>query len=115
MSHLSRVERGISPAYISRMASAFEIRYDEMAAAEIEALRAFESRKIMEAIELHLRHSPKTESRSRIKKMRAPFWSEFRLRVDDFRVYYDVDDEQRLVKILRVLSKTTESTPGEPP
>jgi len=97
------------------MASPFQIEYSPEAAAEIEALRTFEARKIIDTIEHHLRHGPKTESRSRIKKMRAPFWSEFRLRIDDFRVYYDVDDQERLVRILRVLQKTTDSTPGDPP
>jgi mRNA interferase RelE/StbE len=97
------------------MASQFQIRYTQEVAAEIQALRAFESRKIVDAIEQHLLHGPKTESRSRIKRMKQPFWSQFRLRVDEFRVYYDVDDGQQLVNVLRVLRKTTASTPGDPP
>jgi mRNA-degrading endonuclease RelE of RelBE toxin-antitoxin system len=45
--------------------------------------------------------------------MAQPFWSQYRLRVDEFRVYYDVDDDHRVVNVLRVLMKTTDQTPGE--
>jgi mRNA-degrading endonuclease RelE of RelBE toxin-antitoxin system len=41
---------------------------------------------------------------------RRPFWSQFCRRVDDFRVYYDVDEENRAVNVLRVLKKGTQPT-----
>ncbi len=47
--------------------------------------------------------------------MEQPFWSEYRLRVDEFRVYYDVDEESRVVNVLRVLEKGTETMPQIPP
>ncbi len=47
--------------------------------------------------------------------MAQPFWSQYRLRVDEFRVYYDVNDDQRTVNVLRVLIKTTDPMPGETP
>jgi len=47
--------------------------------------------------------------------MRPPFWSHYRLRVGDFRVYYDVDDIARQVNVLGVLAKATESTPEDSP
>jgi mRNA-degrading endonuclease RelE of RelBE toxin-antitoxin system len=97
------------------MAGVYDIRYSPEAVADIESLRAFDTRRILDGIAQHLRYGPKAESRSRIKRMRQPFWSHFRLRVDEFRVYYDVDDEQKAVQVLRVLTKTTESTPGEHP
>jgi hypothetical protein len=55
-------------------------------------------------------------SKSRIKAMLQPFWSQYRLRVDDFRVYYDVTetDQVQCVFILRILAKTTEATPEKP-
>ena len=65
----------------------------------------------MNGIEEHLVHQPKRTSKSRIKAMVQPFWSQYRLRVDDFRVYYDVDDDNHVVNVLRVLEKRTESTP----
>ena len=93
----------------------YEIHYADEATADIRALRAFDQRKILAGIKTHLTNQPKTVSRSRIKAMVQPLWSQFRLRVEDFRVYYDVDDEQRRVHVLRVLKKTTQSTPEELP
>lgn len=60
---------------------------------------------ILDAIEIYLVHQPKQESRSRIKRLRQIASPEFRLRVDDFRIFYDVDDIQLDVTVLRVLSK----------
>ena len=54
-------------------------------------------------------------SKSRIKLMVQPFWSQYRLRLDDFRVYDDVDEESLWVHVLCVLRKTTEPTPEESP
>jgi mRNA-degrading endonuclease RelE of RelBE toxin-antitoxin system len=54
-------------------------------------------------------------SRSRIKRMKQPFWSQFRLRIEEFRVYYDVEAAKRSVTILRILRKDTHQTPEAPP
>jgi mRNA-degrading endonuclease RelE of RelBE toxin-antitoxin system len=78
-------------------------------------LRAFDRTKVFDAIERHLSSRPKAASRSRIKAMQQPFWSHYRLRVDRFRVYYDVDDEKRIVYVLRVLTKDTNQTAEEMP
>ena len=75
----------------------------------------FDQRKVLEGIEIHLTHQPKFVSKSRIKAMAQPFWSQYRLRIDEFRVYYDVDDDHRTVNVLRVLMKTTDQTPRETP
>jgi mRNA-degrading endonuclease RelE of RelBE toxin-antitoxin system len=53
--------------------------------------------------------------KSRIKLMNQPFWSQYRLRVGDFRIYYDVDDDNHVVNVLRILMKTTDQTPEAPP
>jgi mRNA-degrading endonuclease RelE of RelBE toxin-antitoxin system len=47
--------------------------------------------------------------------MAQPFWSQYRLRVGDFRVYYDVDEGARTVDVLRILEKGTRTTPTEEP
>lgn len=97
------------------MSEPYEIRYADEAAADIRGLRRFDQRKVLEGIELHLTHQPRLVSKSRIKAMVQPFWSQYRLRIDDFRAYYDVDDEQHLVHVLRVLTKTTQGTAEESP
>ena len=78
-------------------------------------MRKFDQRKVLEGIEVHLAQQPRFVSKSRIKAMTQPFWSQFRLRIDEFRVYYDVREEDRTVNVLRVLAKGTGQTPGEMP
>ena len=92
----------------------YEIRYAIEAAEDIRDLRAFDQRKVLLGVEQHLAHQPQGVSRSRIKLMVQPFWSQYRLRIDDLRVYYDVDDDARRVTVLRVLEKTVGTTPPEP-
>jgi mRNA-degrading endonuclease RelE of RelBE toxin-antitoxin system len=87
------------------------IQYTEEAEADIVSLRKFDQRKILSAIFRHLGKNPTKESKSRIKRMRQPFWCQFRLRVEDYRVYYDVEADG-LVTILRVLEKGREETSG---
>lgn len=55
------------------------------------------------AIERHLRHEPTTVSKSRIKRLRGLRQPQYRLRVDDIRVFYDVTETQ--VQILAVVTK----------
>jgi mRNA-degrading endonuclease RelE of RelBE toxin-antitoxin system len=63
----------------------------------------------------HLGRDPTQESRSRIKRMGQPVWSQYRLRVGEFRVYQDVDEAARVVSILRVLPKGTRTGPERQP
>ena len=70
--------------------------------------------KVMDGIEEHLTLQPSQQSKSRIKAMAQPFWSQYRLRVDDFRVYFDVDEEGHTVNVLCVLKKGTRRTPQAP-
>jgi len=56
------------------------------------------------AIETHLRHEPEKTSRSRIKRLRGVDRPQYRLRVGDVRVFYDVSDGT--VEILAVGSKS---------
>lgn len=95
------------------MSEPYEIRYAEEAVADIRSLRTFDQRKVLDGIELHLSHQPRLVSKGRIKAMIQPFWSQFRLRIDDFRVYYDVDDALHAVQVLRVLLKGGQPTPEE--
>jgi mRNA interferase RelE/StbE len=55
------------------------------------------------AMELHLRHEPAKVSKSRIKRLRGLDQPQYRLRVDETRVFYDVSETS--VEILAVVSK----------
>ena len=96
------------------MGMQYNVQYAEAAAEDIRGLRAFDRRKVLDGIEEHLTHQPQQPSKSRIKAMTQPFWSQYRLRIDAFRVYYDVDEENHTVSVLRVLEKGTEQTPQTP-
>lgn len=93
----------------------FRIEYLPAAIRDLSGMRAFDRQQVLDAIPLHLSHEPKRESRSRIKRMNQPFWSKYRLRVGEFRVYYDVDEATQLVNVLRILKKGTAETLREIP
>jgi mRNA-degrading endonuclease RelE of RelBE toxin-antitoxin system len=59
---------------------------------------------VREALETHLRHEPRKVSRSRIKRLRSLSRPQYRLRVDEVRVFYDVSDTA--VEVLAIISKS---------
>lgn len=70
---------------------------------DLRTLRANERSSVRDALEVHLRHEPTKVSRSRIKRLRKLIHPEYRLRVDDIRVFYDVAEGQ--VGILAIVPK----------
>jgi len=58
---------------------------------------------VRDAIEAHLRHEPTQVSKSRIKRLRGLIQPQFRLRVGDIRVFYDVTEAA--VEILAIVAK----------
>jgi mRNA interferase RelE/StbE len=58
---------------------------------------------VQEALALHLTHEPAKVSKSRIKRLRRLSQPQFRLRVGDIRVFYDVTETE--VHVLAVVTK----------
>ena len=56
------------------------------------------------ALEAHLRHEPDKTSRSRIKRLRGLLRPQYRLRVGEVRVFYDVSG--KTVEILAIVAKS---------
>jgi mRNA interferase RelE/StbE len=56
------------------------------------------------ALETHLRHEPEKVSRSRIKRLRGLLRPQYRLRVGEVRVFYDVAGTT--VEILAIVAKS---------
>ncbi|QQO31883.1 type II toxin-antitoxin system RelE/ParE family toxin [Bradyrhizobium diazoefficiens] len=56
------------------------------------------------ALETHLRHEPKKTSRGRIKRLRGLLRPQYRLRIDEVRVFYDVS--VTTVGVLAIVSKS---------
>jgi len=59
---------------------------------------------VKEALETHLRHEPTKTSRSRIKRLRGLSRPQYRLRVDEVRVFYDVSGST--VEVLAIVAKS---------
>jgi mRNA-degrading endonuclease RelE of RelBE toxin-antitoxin system len=97
------------------MSQRYRVRYAQESITDLRGFRSFDQRAILEGIERHLTTQPTQVSRSRIKAMVQPFWSQYRLRFGEFRVYYDVDDVARQVSVLRILKKGRQTTPEEAP
>src|SRR5437016_14609601 len=73
------------------------------AVASLRKLPAYERAAVKGAIETHLRHEPRKVAKSRIKRLRGLSRPQYRLRADDYRVFYDI--EGREVQILAIVSK----------
>jgi mRNA-degrading endonuclease RelE of RelBE toxin-antitoxin system len=58
---------------------------------------------VRDGMEQHLRHEPTKTSRSRIKHLRGLLKPQYRLRLDELRVFYDVED--RMVSVLAIVPK----------
>ncbi len=56
------------------------------------------------ALETHLRHAPGKTSRSRIKRLRGVHRPQYRLRVGEVRVFYDISGTA--VEILAIVNKS---------
>ena len=81
----------------------FEIVLAPQAVQDLRALPARLRAEVRDALETHLRHQPGKLSKSRIKRLRGVIKPQFRLRVGEVRVFYDVRDET--VEVLAIVSK----------
>ena len=100
----------------------FEIILSPDASRQFRKLPAHVRAQVRDAIERHLRHEPSKLSKSRVKRLRGVDRPQYRLRVEDTRVFYDVN--ARTVEVLAIVSKAeaqawlddegTPSTPGGP-
>jgi len=82
----------------------YEIVLAPEAVDDLKRLKAVLRAAVRNALETHLRHEPTKVSRSRIKRLRGLRRAQYRLRVDEFRVFYDVSDS--IVEVLAIASKS---------
>lgn len=83
---------------------AYAIGLTEEALQDFKCLSAFHRAAVREAMETHLRHQPRLISKSRIKRLRATIRPQYRLRVDEIRVFYRI--EGRDVIVLGIVAKS---------
>ncbi len=84
---------------------AYEIVLKRRAVIDLDGLRKYDATQIADAMEKHLEQEPAKESKSRIRRLRGISNPDYRLRVGDYRVFYNIDDDARRVEILRVMHK----------
>jgi len=75
----------------------FRIELTPEALEDIGLFRKYERSRIFEAIEKQLKHQPAHETRNR-KKLRPNKIAEWELRVDNFRIFYDIYQNEKTVK-----------------
>ena len=82
----------------------YEIEFAPHAARDYRGLDAHVRGGVRDAIEAHLRHQPTKTSKSRIKRLRGLSRPQYRLRVGNIRVFYDVTEST--VEVLAIVEKS---------
>jgi len=82
---------------------AYRIVLTENAREDFDALDARWRATVRAAMRVHLTYEPTKQSKSRIKRLRDLRHPQFRLRVEDIRVFYDVTDGD--VGIIAIMPK----------
>jgi len=75
----------------------YEIILSPHARVQFHALSAHDRAKVRDALDTHFVHRPTAESKSRIKRLRDLRKPQYRLRIDDLRVFYDVEGGEVIV------------------
>ena len=86
----------------------FEIVLAPEVVADLRRLKANVRAAVRDALDVHLRQDPMRSSRSRIKRLRGLRQPQYRLRVGDVRVFYDVTEAT--VEILAIVPKSEAET-----
>ena len=81
----------------------YEVVFTRNAIEDFRVLDAHLRAVVRDSIRIHLSHEPAKESSSRIKKLRDLRHPQFRLRVGELRIFYDIVESQ--VVILAIMSK----------
>jgi mRNA interferase RelE/StbE len=81
----------------------YDITFSPEAVKDWRELKANLRAQVRDAIEQQLRHQPTRTSKSRLKRLHGLLRPQYRLRVGDVRVFYDVSDDR--VEILGIVIK----------
>ncbi|MGA2500199.1 MAG: type II toxin-antitoxin system RelE/ParE family toxin [Tepidisphaeraceae bacterium] len=82
----------------------YEIVVMPEAEEDLDRLRATDRSAVKAAIQTHLRHEPERIGKSRIKRLRGLRRPQYRLRVANIRVFYDVTADT--VEVLGIVEKS---------
>jgi mRNA-degrading endonuclease RelE of RelBE toxin-antitoxin system len=98
--------------------SLFEIQYAESVAEDLRKLRAYDRKIELDRIDQQLTHEPTMPTRARkiVVELKPPWQHKepiWELRVGGFRVFYDVDEQDRQVTVRAVRRKPPHTTTEE--
>lgn len=82
----------------------YEIILSPEAVEDLKQLDVHIRRRVKDFIRIHLKHEPTKISKNRIKRLRGLRHPQYRLRIGEIRVFYDV--EAGRVEILAIISKS---------
>jgi len=82
----------------------YEISFAPEAIQDLKHLSARNRSIVQDTIERHLRYEPEKMSKSRVKRLRGISRPQYRLRVDEIRVFYDVEEQD--VQVLAIVPKS---------
>ena len=81
----------------------YEILLAPEAVEDLKRLRAHHRAQVKDALETYLRNEPRRATKSRIRRLKGLSRPQYRLRVGELRVFYDV--ALRTVEVLAVVAK----------
>jgi mRNA-degrading endonuclease RelE of RelBE toxin-antitoxin system len=82
----------------------YEIILAPEAVGDLKRLKAYDRASVRNALERHLRYKPTKVSKSRIKRLRGLTHPQYRLRVDEIRIFYDITEH--VVEVLAIVPKS---------
>jgi len=82
----------------------FEILLAPEAVEDLRSLKANLRAEVRDALEAQLRHEPRRVRKSRIKRLRGLSRPQYRLRVGEVRIFYDVSEDT--VEVLAIVAKS---------
>jgi mRNA-degrading endonuclease RelE of RelBE toxin-antitoxin system len=85
----------------------YRVTFAPEARDDYDALPVRTRAEVRDGINRHLRHQPTQVSRSRIKRLRGTRKPQYRLRIGDVRVFYDVRQDE--VEVLGIVEKAQAS------
>lgn len=96
----------------------YTIEYADGVADDLAKLRAFERTRVLDTIEIQLKHEPARQTRNKkILVGLIPTWeyveSIWELRIGEYRVFYDVDEMTSVVVVRAIRRKPPHKTTEE--
>jgi mRNA-degrading endonuclease RelE of RelBE toxin-antitoxin system len=82
----------------------YQIEYTSQAIQDIKYFQKHEQQQILSEISVQLRYEPSVETRNR-KRTRPNSMAEWELRIAEFRVFYNVEEQVQIVEIQRIGEK----------